>query len=74
MKTIKNKKTGEIQRVSDKTAYNMVGSIWEYTSKSEWKKNREAPTEKQKVEDIKKEKTQSKKAENRAKIKEKQRN
>jgi len=44
MKTIKSiKKTkevevGEIRRVDDKTAHNMVGSLWQYISKSEWKK------------------------------------
>ena len=43
MKTIKSiKKTkevelGEIRRVDDKTAHNMVGSLWQYISKSEWK-------------------------------------
>jgi hypothetical protein len=52
----------------------MVGSTWIYTSKSEWKQIREVPTENKKSDDSKKEKTQSKKAENRAKIKEKQRN
>jgi hypothetical protein len=28
---------GEIKRVDDKTAYNMVGSSWSYVSKTEWK-------------------------------------
>lgn len=28
---------GEIKRVDDKTAHNMVGSTWTYVSKSEWK-------------------------------------
>ena len=43
MKTIKAiKKTkevevGEIRRVDDKTAHNMVGSLWQYISKTEWK-------------------------------------
>ena len=37
MKCIKNKKTGDIQRVTDREAYNMVGSAWSYISKSEWK-------------------------------------
>ena len=43
MKTIKSiKKTkevevGEIRRVDDKTAHNMVGNLWQYISKSEWK-------------------------------------
>lgn len=45
MKTIRSiKKTkevelGEIKRVDDKTAHNMVGMMWEYISKSEWKKS-----------------------------------
>jgi hypothetical protein len=37
MKCIKNNKTGDIQRVTDKEAYNMVGNTWSYVSKSEWK-------------------------------------
>jgi len=43
MKAIKSiKKTkevelGEIRRVDDKTAHNMVGNLWQYISKSEWK-------------------------------------
>lgn len=73
MKTIRNKKSGEIQRVEDKTANNLVGISWEYCPKSEYKKNREVPTQKQKVDDSKKEKTVSKKQESRMKIKEKQR-
>ena len=28
---------GEIRRVDDKTAYNMVGLSWGYVSKTEWK-------------------------------------
>jgi len=28
---------GEIRRVDDKTAYNMVGLSWKYVPKSEWK-------------------------------------
>lgn len=37
MKCIKNNKTGEIERVSDKEAYNMVGRAWSYVAKTEWK-------------------------------------
>ena len=37
MKCIKNIKTGVIERVADKEAYNKVGSTWSYVSKSEWK-------------------------------------
>jgi len=52
MKAIKSiKKTkevelGEIRRVDDKTAHNMVGNLWQYISKSEWKKaTRVVPSE-----------------------------
>lgn len=37
MKCLKNKKTGNIIRVSDVQAYQMAGSQWSYVSKSEWK-------------------------------------
>ena len=37
MKCLKNKKTGNIIRVSDVQAYQMAGSQWSYTPKSEWK-------------------------------------
>jgi hypothetical protein len=37
MKTIKNIKTGEIKRVTDKEADDKVKYGWEYTPKSEWK-------------------------------------
>lgn len=73
MKTIRNKKTGEIQRVDNKMADNMVGISWEFIPKSEWKKDRPAPTEKQKADVSKKEITQSKKQQSRQKLKEKQR-
>lgn len=49
MKTIKAiKKTkdveiGEIKRVDNKTAHNMVGSMWTYISKSEWKQATRKP-------------------------------
>jgi len=73
MKTIKNKKTGEIQRVDNKMADNMVGISWEFIPKSEWKKGRPVPTEKQKSDVSKKEITKSKKQQSREKLKEKQR-
>ena len=73
MKTIRNKKTGEIQRVDDKTADFQVGSTWEFVPKSEWKKGRPAPTEKQMSDVSKKEITKSKKQQSREKLKEKQR-
>lgn len=37
MKCLKNVKSGEIIRVDEKQAYNMVGSQWSYVSKKEWK-------------------------------------
>jgi hypothetical protein len=39
IKGTKDVKLGEIRRVDDKTAHNMVGSLWQYISKSEWKKS-----------------------------------
>lgn len=33
----KDVEIGEIRRVDDKTAYNLVGNSWEYIPKSEWK-------------------------------------
>ena len=48
MKCIKNVKTGEIERLSDKEAYNKVGSAWSYVAKSEWK----AATRKVKVTEV----------------------
>lgn len=38
IKASKDIEVGEIKRVDDKTAFNMVGSSWEYVSKTEWKK------------------------------------
>lgn len=46
MKTIKairgtkDVELGEIRRVDDKTAHNMVGNYWQYISKSEWKSSK----------------------------------
>lgn len=37
MKCLKNAKTGNIIRVDDRQAYQMVGSTWSYIAKSEWK-------------------------------------
>ena len=37
MKCLKNVKTGNIIRVNDVQANQMVGSQWAYTSKEEWK-------------------------------------
>ena len=36
----KDVQVGDIKRVDEKTAYNMVGSSWEYVSKTEWKLSR----------------------------------
>lgn len=38
MKCIKNNTTGNIIRVEDKQAFQMVGNTWKYVSKDEWKK------------------------------------
>ena len=51
MKTIqairngKEFKEGEIRRVDDKTAFNMVGTSWKYISKSEWKSSKTTGSE-----------------------------
>ena len=37
LKASKDVAVGDIKRVDDKTAYNMVGSMWAYIPKSEWK-------------------------------------
>jgi hypothetical protein len=67
MKCIKNVKTENIVRVTDTQANQMVGNIWQYVSKSEWK------TFSRTTVDDKKEKTVSEKAVKRSKLKEKQR-
>ena len=73
MKCLKNNETGNIIRVSDVQANQMVGRTWSFTSKSEWKnKTRDVKTEKQEVEEEKKEVTLSEKALKRKKLKEKQ--
>lgn len=66
MKTIKairkskDVEIGDIKRVDDKTANNMVGSMWAYISKSEWKQ----ATRKPKSEDNQSKPEQSKKSKN----------
>ena len=50
MKCIKNKKTGNVIRVENQQAENMVGMTWEYTSKSEWKLQARKPKAEEKVE------------------------
>ena len=37
MKCIRNKKTGDIIRVEDRTADSMVGITWEFVSKDTWR-------------------------------------
>ena len=39
MKCIRNKKTGDIIRVEDKTADQMVGITWEFVSKDIWRES-----------------------------------
>ena len=58
LKDTKEFKSGDIRRVDDKTAENMVGQMWKYISKSEWK----TETRKSKETDIV-EKPKSKKSE-----------
>jgi len=40
IRATKEVELGEIKRVDEKTAYNMVGSSWGYISKTEWKLSR----------------------------------
>jgi hypothetical protein len=40
IRATKEVELGEIKRVDDKTAHNMVGSMWQYISKTEWKLSR----------------------------------
>ena len=40
IRTSKGVEVGDIKRVDDKTAMNMVGSSWQYISKTEWKSSR----------------------------------
>jgi hypothetical protein len=44
LRASKEYEVGEIKRVDDKTANNMVGLSWEYVSKTEWKKWRGVKT------------------------------
>jgi len=45
IKASKEAQIGEIKRVDDRTAQNMVGSYWQYISKSEWKSATRKPVE-----------------------------
>jgi hypothetical protein len=40
IRTSKGVEVGDIKRVDDKTAMNMVGLSWQYVSKTEWKSSR----------------------------------
>jgi len=74
MKCIKNLKTGNIIRVEDKQAEQMVGQTWKYVPKSEWKEvTRVKVTETQTEEAEKKAETIAEKQLKRKKLKEKQR-
>ena len=74
MKCLKNSKNGNIIRVDDKQANQMVGSTWSYIAKSEWKTaTRVVVTEQQEEQADKKEKTISEKSLKRKKLKTKQR-
>jgi hypothetical protein len=53
MKCIKNLKTGNIVRVDDKQADQMVGNTWKYIPKSEWKTATRVPIKEEKVEEAK---------------------
>lgn len=74
MKCIKNVKTGNIIRVDDRQAIQMVGNAWQYVPKSEWKAIRQPEPVKEVIEaEIKGEQTKSDKARRRSKIKATQR-
>lgn len=74
MKCIKNTQTGNIIRVSDLQADQMVGKTWQFVSKSEWKaQTRVQKAEEQVVSESKREKTLSEKALKHSKLKAKQR-
>lgn len=74
MKCIKNTQTGNIIRVSDLQADQMVGKTWQFVPKSEWKAQaRSVKTEEQSDQEAKKEKTISEKALKHSKLKAKQR-
>lgn len=73
MKTLRNKKTGEVIRTDNEVADKTVGSLWEFCSKSEWKKIRGSSSNEKKEDQSKKEKTKSDKLERHLKLKEKQR-
>ena len=62
MKCIKNSKTGNIVRVDDRQAYQIVGRTWQYVSKSEWKSSNRTPEPEPKPEVQAEEKAPAKKS------------
>jgi hypothetical protein len=74
VKESKNYEVGTILRIDDKEANFKVDSgYWKFIPKIEWKKTRVKSEPKTQEEFEKREKTQSKKSQNRSKLKEKQR-
>ena len=74
IKESKNYEVGTILRIDDKEANFKVDSgYWKFMPKIEWKKTRAKSEPKTQEEFEKREKTQSKKSQNRSKLKEKQR-
>ena len=51
IRATKDVELGQIKRVDDKTAENMVGSHWQYISKSEWKMATRKPKQLEAVND-----------------------
>ena len=51
IRATKDVEVGQIKRVDDKTAENMVGNYWQYISKSEWKLATRKPTKLEVVND-----------------------
>jgi predicted metal-dependent phosphotriesterase family hydrolase len=52
LRTGKDVQVGDIKRVDEKTAYNMVGSSWAYISKTEWKLSRGKKVVKETTEEV----------------------
>lgn len=52
LRTGKDVQVGDIKRVDEKTAYNMVGSSWAYVSKTEWKLSRGKKVVKETIEEV----------------------
>jgi len=73
MKCIKHNLTGVVIRVTDDRANELVGEVFSYVSKSEYKKQSGGKTEEQLLEVEKKVTTSSKKVERHLKLKAKQR-